>query len=214
MGILKNFGKICKDYKCYITLLLVLINVLIFVHMFWNRSSWQESQSIMRENGAMLIKNGSLESGNDSLLKAMFLHFNFEHLLNNMVVLVLIGSLTEKYLGSISFAIVYFAGGIGGNMISAWNYMKEGAVVIAAGASGAIFAVIGALLCLVIFYSGKLEDLTLKRVILFVVLGLLNGFTSKGVDNYAHVGGLVIGFFTCLVCCLVKILLERSRKIL
>ncbi len=206
-------GGLLKKYKCYVTLLLIIVNVFIFARMFWGRPTLYESQAIMQKNGAILIQGGSLKSGNASLLKAMFLHFNMEHLLNNMVVLLLIGSTVERYLGSVSFAIVYFIGGIGGNIASAWNYIKKGTAVMAAGASGAVFAVIGAMLCLVIFYSGKLEDITTKRVVAFIVLGLLNGFTSEGIDNYAHVGGLVIGFFTCLVCCLVKLSLERSSRI-
>lgn len=208
---LRKILDLLSEYKCYVMLFLILINILVFAQSFLGQPPGAQND-IMIENGAVLIREGKLESEVSSLFQAMFLHFNFEHLFNNMVVLFFIGSLTEKYLGSICFGIVYLFGGIGGNIISAWNYMKEGTSVLAAGASGAVFAVIGAMLCLVIFYSGRLENMTLQRVILFIALSLYEGFTSEGIDNYAHVGGLVIGFFICLACCLIKLMSERSSN--
>ena len=77
-------------------------------------------------------------------------------------------------------------------------------MVVAAGASGAVFAVMGGLLCVVIFNKGRLENFTLQRMVLFLFLILYDGAANTGVDNYAHVGGLITGFAVGLAYCLLK----------
>ena len=65
---------------------------------------------------------------------------------------------------------------------------------VSAGASGAIFAVIGALLYVIIRNKGRLGEITFQRMALMAVLSILQGFTETGTDNAAHVGGFAAGF--------------------
>ena len=65
-----------------------------------------------------------------------------------------------------------------------------GNLAVSAGASGAIFGLLGALLWVVIRNRGKAGRLTGRGMPFMVLLSLYFGFTSTGVDNAAHVGGL------------------------
>ena len=65
---------------------------------------------------------------------------------------------------------------------------------MSAGASGAIFGVVGALFYVVAVNKGRLEDMTTRRLGILIVMTLYLGFTSTGVDNFAHIGGLLTGF--------------------
>ena len=76
---------------------------------------------------------------------------------------------------------------------------------VGAGASGAIYGVIGGLLWALIRNRGRLEDLSTGQIAFFVLLSLYYGFSDSGVDNSAHIGGLLIGF-------LLSILMYRVRK--
>ena len=72
--------------------------------------------------------------------------------------------------------------------------MKTGeAPAVSAGASGAIFSAVGAMLVLLAFRKGRLEDLTFRRMAVMAVLSLMVGFQSSNVDNFAHIGGFLAG---------------------
>ena len=61
------------------------------------------------------------------------------------------------------------------------------------GASGAMFGVVGGLIYVVAVNKGRLEDLNSRQLLVMAAFSLYLGFTSTGVDNAAHVGGLIIG---------------------
>ena len=126
------------------------------------------------------------------LFTSMFLHFGISHLANNMLVLFVMGEPLEQALGHFRYLILYFVSGIGANWIS---MMRKGAdsMVISAGASGAIFGVIGGLLSLAALNKGRLGNLSTRQLMIMVLFSLYFGFTSTGVDNTAHVSGLILG---------------------
>ena len=80
-----------------------------------------------------------------------------------------------------------------------------GSLAVSAGASGAIFGLLGALLWVVIRNKGRVGRLTKRGMLFMVLFSLYVGFTSAGVDNAAHIGGLVCGF-------LAAVLLYRKRS--
>ena len=71
--------------------------------------------------------------------------------------------------------------------------------IVSAGASGAIFGLMGGVLWIVFANRGRLGTLSGRGMLIMVVLSLYFGFTSTGVDNLAHVGGLVCGFLTAIL---------------
>ena len=123
----------------------------------------------------------------------MFLHFGIEHLLNNMLVLFVLGSRLERVIGKIKFLIIYLVGGLLGNVISVLVELKSMDFAVSAGASGAVFAVMGAMIYIVVRNKGWLGDLSARQILVMAFFSLYYGFTSTGVDNTAHVAGLVCG---------------------
>ena len=161
----------------------------------------------MLEHGAMYVPLMIAQGEYYRLFTSMFLHFGFDHLLNNMVTLVLSGWNLEIEIGKIKLLLIYILSGLGGNILSAWWDIQTGEYAVSAGASGAIFGLIGALLYVAIRNRGRIGDISGKGIIFMIILSLYYGFTSTGVDNMAHIGGVLSGF-------LLSILLywKRNRK--
>ena len=104
-----------------------------------------------------------------------------------------------RLIGSFKFLLIYCVSGIGANLISLAMDFYTGNLAVSAGASGAIFGLLGALLWVVIRNRGKVGRLTGRGMLFMVLLSLYFGFTSTGVDNAAHVGGLICGFLTAVL---------------
>jgi membrane associated rhomboid family serine protease len=122
----------------------------------------------------------------------MFLHGGVMHLLMNMFSLYIAGLFLEKSIGTKRFVTGYIIAGIVAGFVSLWWHEKP---VVAVGASGAIFGLYGILLSLII---SKVFDPLMNKMLLILLgctagYGLIMGFLSKGIDNSAHLGGLVAG---------------------
>lgn len=183
--------------KPYITILLAIANVIVFFVL--TAQGMTEDPEFMLYHGAMyvpyIVENGEYYR----LFSSMFLHFGFDHLMNNMIVLVVIGSNLEQELGKIKYLIIYFASGFCGNVLSAIWDIRIGSYAVSAGASGAIFGVIGALLYVAIRNRGRIGTINGRGIIFMIVVSLYYGFTSGGVDNAAHIGGLISGFILAVL---------------
>ncbi|MGN0152992.1 MAG: rhomboid family intramembrane serine protease [Lachnospiraceae bacterium] len=127
------------------------------------------------------------------LVTSMFLHFGLSHLLNNMLLLTYAGCELEKRIGSISYLLLYLITGICGNLASLWYYNRIGELAVSAGASGAIFGVIGALFIVLVVNRSKTAELTPKRLLFMAIITIYYGMTTMGVDNAAHIGGFISG---------------------
>ena len=188
--------------KAYITFALVAINSIVFV-MLEIMGDTQNSE-FMAHMGAVwppyILKQGQYWR----LLTATFMHFGFDHILNNMLILVCAGMILEDALGHVKYLILYLIAGIGGSTLSYIQMLHSGDYAVAAGASGAIFGIIGALLWIVIVHKGRYETLTGKGLFFMIVISLYYGIHTGGVDNWGHIGGLIMGF-------LMGILLYRKK---
>src|SRR5699024_9484383 len=89
--------------------------------------------------------------------------------------------------------------GVGDSKLMMEFEKGTGEVAVSAGACGAVVAVVGGILALLIVHRGKLADLTLRRVALMAILSVAYGFSSYGINNAAHIGGLIAGFLTALL---------------
>ena len=128
------------------------------------------------------------------LFTSMFLHFGASHLVNNMLVLFVLGERMEQVLGHVKYLIFYIVSGIAANIISIMVHMGSAYAAVSAGASGAIFGVVGGLVYVVAVNHGQLDGLTNRQLGFMIILSLYHGFTASGVDNWAHIGGLFSGF--------------------
>lgn len=128
------------------------------------------------------------------LFTAMFIHFGLEHLLNNMVIFCCVGSRLERAVGHVRLLMFYLFSGIGGGLLSYLMMEWSGDYAVAAGASGAVFGIIGALLWAVIRHRGRFQGMTTRGLLVMLALSLYYGFSTIGVDNWSHIGGMVTGF--------------------
>ncbi|MGE5605626.1 MAG: rhomboid family intramembrane serine protease [Bacteroidota bacterium] len=119
----------------------------------------------------------------------IFLHANILHLLINCYSLFAVGDLVEKIFGRFRFLTVYFCAGIMGNIASFVFSSNPGV-----GASGSIFGLLGALLFFGILKPALFKSHFGHNVILTILINLGYGFTTAGIDNFAHIGGLIGGF--------------------
>lgn len=179
-----------RRQKCIMNLIIIAVNVILFLAA--EATGGSENTEHMVRMGASytpLVEGGEYWR----LFTSMFLHFGLAHLLNNMVLLFFLGDYMERFLGKVRYLILYLGGGILGNIFSYWSELQQGRQVVSAGASGAIFAVLGGLVVLLLIHRGRLEDLSLSRVLLMAALSLYVGFRSAGVDGFAHLGGFLGG---------------------
>ena len=181
----------------YINGVLIAVNILYFFLLEFHGST--ENAAFMVEHGAMYVPLVVREGEYYRLLTAVFMHFGISHLVNNMVILFVLGDNLERALGKVKYLVFYLICGVGANVFSMVVSIREYELAVSAGASGAIFGVIGGLLYVVIRNRGRLEDLSTRQLALFVACSLYFGFTSTGIDNAAHVGGLVLGFLLAAI---------------
>ncbi|MCP1110018.1 rhomboid protease GluP [Lachnospiraceae bacterium PM6-15] len=184
-----------KNYP--VTLILIGVNVAIFLGL--SMIGQTEDGYFMLEHGAsyvpFIIENGEYYR----LFTCMFLHFGFSHLANNMLSLGLYGTILEREVGTLKMIVIYLVSGLGASALSAgWDYFTE-SYSISAGASGAIFGLMGALIYVAIRNKGRIGNLGSNRLIMMALFSLYYGYTSTGVDNLAHLGGLIFGVLIAIL---------------
>jgi membrane associated rhomboid family serine protease len=146
------------------------------------------------------------------LLTNIFVHGGVIHIAFNMWCLWYLGALAESLYGRWTYGCIYLICGLGASLASAgWH-----PYVPSVGASGAIFGLAGAL-----FTAIKLGEFSVSRAELsgtlrslgaFVVYNLIFGFAISGVDNAAHIGGLVTGAIVGAVIALVAPRQEQAPR--
>lgn len=153
----------------------------------------------MLEHGAMLPSAVLQKKEYYRLFTSMFLHFGAEHLFFNMLLLLFAGDMLQTRVGAVRYLLIYMGGGLAGNLLSLAVSAAQGEDIVSAGASGAIFAVLGGLVWLIVRGRGKVKDLDVRGVLMMAVLSLIQGFMDVGVDHFAHLGGFLGGFFLAAV---------------
>ena len=199
----RNFYKNPETWKTqllnlpFVTILIVLADIAAYLVLSAHGAT--ENALYMAQNGAMYPDFITFNHQFWRFFTAMFLHFGITHLANNMIILACMGSRLEKAAGHLKFAVIYLLSGIGGGVLSYFVMLATGDYAVSAGASGAIFGVIGGLLYIVIRQKGNVEGMTPQGVMIMLVLSLYFGFTTAGVDNWCHVGGLISGFVLTII---------------
>lgn len=189
----KNTG--IKSFP-FVTVVLIILNVIYFLILEKNGSP--SDVMYMLKMGAVYHQNVIEKHEYYRLITSMFMHFDFAHLLNNMFGLALLGNEAERFYGKVRYFIIYMISGIGGSFASALYFYLTDGQVISAGASGAIYGIMGALVVKII--EEKRNSSNAVRKMLFVLLLLVMvGQKSENVDNIAHLAGFAIGILTGLL---------------
>jgi rhomboid protease GluP len=188
---ISGFFSMFKPVKGYFaTPLLINLNIVLFIFLILSGAD------LLQPDNDILIKWGAnfrpvtLEGEWWRLFTSCFLHIGIFHLLLNMYALVYIGMLLEPRIGSSRFLSAYILTGIAASATSLWWHE----LTISAGASGAIFGMYGVFLAML---STNLIEKSARKALLtsigiFVFYNLVNGMKG-GIDNAAHIGGLVSG---------------------
>ncbi|MCB0735703.1 MAG: rhomboid family intramembrane serine protease [Bacteroidetes bacterium] len=174
-----------------VTSTIIVLNIIVFILMVVN------GVHIMEPSADDLVSWGAnygplvVEGDYWRLLTCCFVHIGIVHLLFNMYALFYIGLILEEIIGSARFAVAYLVTGIGASAVSFAMHNN----LVSAGASGAIFGMYGLFLALLLFksLSTQMVKAFLTSILVFVGYNLVYGL-KDGVDNAAHIGGLVTGF--------------------
>lgn len=181
-----------RKQRPYVTISIVAINIIIFIICTF-------TGDLLYNKGAFKVLNVLEDNEYYRILSSVFLHWDIDHLFGNMLILYYLGEVVEKYFGRLRYGIIYITAGIFGNLLSMSYELSMGYASLAvkntqsAGASGAVFGIIGALLLLVLVHKGNLEQITLGRMLFMVAYSLYSGFVGSNINNAAHIGGFLSG---------------------
>jgi len=192
---LKEAFELLKPGRGYFyTPVIIYLNIIIFVIMILcGVHPFEPSiQSLIQWGGNFraITINGQYWR----LLTCIFLHAGLFHLLFNMYALLYVGGLLEKKFGNHRFLLVYIITGVFSSLASLYHNQN----MVSIGASGAIFGIYGLFLSLLISRNFSVPKESrqnlISSIVLFIGSNLLYGLTKEGIDNAAHIGGLISGF--------------------
>lgn len=141
-----------------------------------------------------LSRSGILQGEYYRFLSSMFLHSGAMHLLSNSIFLYYFGTHAERFLGWKKFLILYVFAGLWGGIFSVIFHD-----VLAIGASGAIYGLLGAMLMLTKRHGATFTGMNYSTMLLLALASMGFGFLDMGVDNFAHVGGFLGGIVVFLL---------------
>ena len=177
--------------KPVITYAIITINIILFILMYIFGSGSTDAQTLIDfgANYAPLIKVGEYYR----LITSAFLHIGLMHLLVNCYALYVIGPQVESFFGKTKYIIIDVSSAIFGNLLS--MLFTD---AISAGASGAIFGLLGSVLYFGYHYRVYLEGVLRSQIIPLIVINLGLGFVLSGINNAAHIGGLIGGLLVSM----------------
>lgn len=172
-----------KMKKPYVTYSLIGLNTFIFIlSLFFN------ILPLFAVNRYFIVHGEYYR-----LITGIFLHNGVIHLMCNMYSLYVIGTQLESFLGKVKYLIVYLLSGLAGSVLSIF-FSNSYSV----GASGAIFGLLGSLIYFGYHYRVYLDSVIKSQIIPLIIFNLMLGFTLRGIDNWAHIGGLIGGVFSTM----------------
>ncbi|CAK4032119.1 rhomboid family membrane [Lecanosticta acicola] len=138
----------------------------------------------------------------------IFLHAGIIHIGFNLLLQLTLGRDVELLIGSVRFAILYFAAGIFGFVLGG-NFAATG--IASTGCSGSLFGIL-AITLLDLLYHWKERDSPIKDL-MFIIVDVLIAFVLgllPGLDNFSHIGGFLMGLV--LGICLLRSPHAISRR--
>ena len=193
----KRNGVVYGNSVPVVTILLVLVNVIVFI--IEEITGGTNGDNAVAEFGVQYVP--AIIQGHQwwRFFTSMFIHFGFRHIFSNMISLSYCGWSLEREYGRIRYLIIYLGSGIVGNLLSLAVDVAAANYSVSAGASGAVFGLIGA-------YAGAAvidRKKTNRRanpwlMIVFSVFTFVQSI-GTGVNSWAHLGGMLTGFILGMV---------------
>lgn len=176
----------------------VLIGLTACVYLAQNISRWQTGADFPMLLGAKISSYITYHHQYWRLITPIFLHASITHILFNMYALFTIGPSLERYYGHWDYLRFYLICGFAGNVFS----HVFAPSITSVGASTALFGLIGAQAMFLYKNRRILRNYrnALRNIGMVLVVNLLIGLTSSGIDNWGHLGGLVCGLLLAWMC--------------
>jgi len=170
----------------YLTYLFLGINVIVLLLMYLD--GYPADRMVPARFGAIVPDLIFVHGQWYRLFTAMFIHFGAAHLFANVMGLIIFGTRVEKYFGRLAFCLTYIFAGLMASVFSL--YFTRG---YAAGASGAVYGLIGVIFAYTRITGRSIEHMNWYIMFLFAGMGIAMGLMTEGVDNFGHLGGLIGG---------------------
>ena len=184
----KKVERVFKSKFPMVTYILIAINIICFVVPML----FGEAQDILEQ---FCVHGPSIRAGQYyRLITGTFIHSGFFHILFNCYALYVLGSQLESFLGKAKYTVIYFLSALIGSLMSIIFNGNTASV----GASGAIFGIMGGLLYFGYHYRVYLGNVIKSQILPLIITNIVFGFMMEGIDNAAHIGGLVGGMLTTL----------------
>lgn len=177
------------------TIVLIMINAVVFIAETTAGGSTNTDVAI--RFGAQytpLIQQGQWWR----LFTSMFLHFGIMHIATNMYALYSLGTSVERMFGHGRFLIIYLVSGFCGNLLSYLIERQTHHYAVSAGASGAIFGLMGVFLMMALMPRWR-SYVPVRSVLINLGINLAVGFSNRQINMNAHLGGLIGGMLCTLV---------------
>lgn len=203
-----------------VTPVLVIINVVIYIISSMNMGD--DGFSFVISNLADNLDAVVNKHQYYRVFTSMFVHFGMTHIVSNMIILIALGARVENLIGKAGMLISYLVTGVAASVVSLVSsfiscYLGNVDIInmkyqYSAGASGAIFGLMGIMIMLAIFNKGRISDMSLWNLAVLSVLTILNGYVSgENIDNAAHIGGLVAGLIIGVIIALTNQKVVKKR---
>ncbi|HHT97763.1 MAG TPA: rhomboid family intramembrane serine protease [Clostridiales bacterium] len=192
-----------KKDRPYISLVLILINVIVFLSV-----PTVKAYTLGATSWAKVV----VDKEYHRIISSMFLHADFRHLMNNMFILYVLGENLENLLNRGKYVILYLSSGIVASMISILYYHTRGQNVISIGASGAVYGLMGAFIANIFLEKNKKNKKVKKRTIIIVALlvisflgeeilsnSVFSLISKSNIDHAAHIAGGITGIIIMLI---------------
>ncbi len=190
--------------SCIVTLALIAINVVVFVVEVLMSHSLDIDSYTLFDMGAMFAP--AVQSAADlyRFVAPMFLHVDLMHLLFNMAALYSVGIMLEGFLGRWNYLLLYFIGGITGNVVSYVADMLTGSMVVSAGASTSIFGLFVAAAMLGVLSNGPRGQRAAllqysKGFLGVIVINIVYTLAMPSISISGHLGGAIGGLIAMFI---------------
>lgn len=189
----KEAEDVFSEKTPYVTYIFMGINIILFILMYILGKGSEDVNTLV-SFGALnkaLIVNGEYYR----IFTSAFLHIGIIHLVFNMYALYILGKDIESFFGKVKYIFIYFSSILTGSLLS---LIFTDSYVISAGASGAIFGLMGSLLYFGYNYRTTLNNSITRQILPIILINLFIGFTTSGINNFAHLGGLLGGYIASM----------------
>lgn len=180
----EKINELFTPKKPFITYILIGVISILFILMYLLGNGSEDIPTLYKF-GALVKDNNIIR-----LIVSIFLHIGVIHLIMNIWALKLLGEQTEKFYGHIKMLIIFLYSGVIGNLLSV-ILMNDN--TISAGASGAIFGLMGAILYFSLNQRTYMAEALRKEILPVIIINIMLGFMISGINMYAHIGGLIGG---------------------